>query len=94
MIRRHLALLRNRLTGYEKRRIFGERLNRIGAVAAARGDLIHGTTMILRSALLGYRPLNSLMLACKLPAVAVIKWLLRHGGRRRINREKNDACAR
>jgi glycosyltransferase involved in cell wall biosynthesis len=78
MIKRHLERLRSRVTESEARAILGERLNRIGSVAAAKGHVLHGGAMILRSAFLGYRPLQNLMLLGKLPAAALVKWLVRH----------------
>jgi len=50
---------RDRLTRREIRRIRGERLNRFGRVAYARGDLANGLSLLGRSMLLGYRPLES-----------------------------------
>ena len=73
MIERHLARLSGRLTRSEARRIMGERLSSMGLNACAHGDLRHGLAMMLRSALLGYRPLHSLLLVAKTSVWASVK---------------------
>ena len=67
MIEHHLATLEGRLTRSEARAIMGARLNKIGLMACAHDNLPPGLSMILRSALLGYRPLRSLGTMAKVP---------------------------
>lgn len=78
MVERHLERLRPRLTAPEIKAIRGERLNRVGSVAMAQGDCLHGMSLILRSAMLGYRPLHGMMLLAKLPAARLANRLV-HG---------------
>jgi len=59
MIERHLAALGDRLTPSERRVIRGVRFNKIGLIDCAHGDVLRGVRMLLRSSLLGYRPLRS-----------------------------------
>jgi len=67
MVERHLHRLSARLTRAEARRIMGERLNSVGLNACSHGDLRAGLQMMVRSALLGYRPLRNLVLMIKTP---------------------------
>jgi hypothetical protein len=79
MIERHIAALGCRLTPREIRRIRGERLSRFGRVAYARGQLGDGLSLLGRSMLLGYRPLeNARYIAAASPPS---KWLKRQLGR-------------
>ena len=73
MIEHHLAVLGGRLTRSEARAIMGTRLNKIGLTACAHGDLPPGLSMILRSVLLGYRPLRSLGTMAKAPLSACLR---------------------
>jgi glycosyltransferase involved in cell wall biosynthesis len=59
MVERHISALHERLTAREIRQIRGERLSRFGRVAYARGELADGISLLSRSMLLGYRPLES-----------------------------------
>jgi glycosyltransferase involved in cell wall biosynthesis len=81
MIEHHLATLDGRLTQSEARAIMGARLNKIGLTACAHGDLLRGLSMILRSMLLGYRPLRSLGIMAKAPLRAWL-WRIRLFGKR------------
>ena len=60
MIERHVAMLGERLSRQEVRRILGERLGLLGRVAYARGDFREGLSLIGRSMVLGYQPFGSL----------------------------------
>lgn len=80
MIERHIEALRGRLTAREIRRIRGERLSRFGRVAYARGEIANGISLLGRSVLLGYRPLESAWyVATAAPPSA---WLKRRFNRR------------
>jgi glycosyltransferase involved in cell wall biosynthesis len=83
MIERHLAALGSRLNRSQIRAILGTRLNKIGLMACAHGDLGHGLAMILRSAVLGYRPLRSLGTIAKAPLRACLRkvWIFSQRGR-------------
>jgi hypothetical protein len=80
MIERHISAQRGQLTRREIRQIRGERLNRSGRAAYARGELVNGMSLLGRSMLLGYRPLESAwhMATAAPPAM----WLKRRFGRR------------
>jgi glycosyltransferase involved in cell wall biosynthesis len=80
MIERHLAALRGRLTPREIRQIMGERLNRFGRVAYARGELGNGIALLGRSMLLGYRPFESAWYMAS--AAPPTNWLKRRFRRR------------
>jgi hypothetical protein len=92
MVEQHLERLRPRLAAGEIRAIRGERLHRVGSVAMAQGDFLHGMSLILRSAMLGYRPLQGMMLLAKLPAAKLANRLVR--GFKFRGSGKARACAR
>jgi glycosyltransferase involved in cell wall biosynthesis len=84
MIERHLAALRSRLSNTEIRQIRGERLSRLGRVAYARGNLSQGISLLGRSLLMGYRPLENLSyLTAGSPPALRLKRLLRLASRAR-----------
>jgi glycosyltransferase involved in cell wall biosynthesis len=73
MIERHLDRLRDILSRSEVRAIMGARLHKIGLTACAHGDLAPGLSLILRAALLGYRPLRSVVALVKAPVAALLR---------------------
>ncbi|HEX3810930.1 MAG TPA: glycosyltransferase family 2 protein [Rhizomicrobium sp.] len=78
MIQRHVRSLHDRLSKSDLRRILGERFGRLGRVAYARGALRTGLSLIVRSILLGYRPLESLYFLASAAPPAI--WLRRQLG--------------
>jgi hypothetical protein len=60
MIERHLAALDDRLSRSKARAILHTRLNKNRLTGRADGNVGHGFAMILRSAVMGYRPLRCL----------------------------------
>jgi glycosyltransferase involved in cell wall biosynthesis len=74
MVERHVAELGSRLAPCEVRAIRGERLGRIGRIACEE-DYRGGAGLVLRAALLGYRPVESL--AFVLRALPPVCWLKR-----------------
>jgi hypothetical protein len=81
MIQRHLAQRSGELSHQDVRRILGERLGRLGRSAYSFPDYGTGLTMVLRSTMLGYRPLeNILFLASAAPPA---RWLKRQFGAER-----------
>jgi hypothetical protein len=80
MVERHIAAQRDRLTRREIRLIRGERLNRFGRVAYARGELGSGISLLGRAVFLGYRPLESAWYIAT--ASPPTMWLKRRFGRR------------
>jgi len=65
MIKGHLQALSDRLSRSESRAIMGARLSQIGLITCTEGYLMRGLQLILRSALLGHRPLGSLVIMAK-----------------------------
>lgn len=59
MVERHIAALGQRLTPRDIRQIRGERFGRCGRVAYAKGQFGDGISLLGRSILLGYEPLES-----------------------------------
>jgi glycosyltransferase involved in cell wall biosynthesis len=92
MVERHLERLRPRLAATEIKAIRGERLHRVGSVAMAQGDFLHGMSLILRSALLGYRPQHNMMLLARLPVAKLANRLARGFRARKFGKAR--ACAR
>src|SRR5262249_41402947 len=55
MIKQHVAAQKNRLSSAEIRQIMGERMERIGRAACGQ-NYAKGLELLLRAALLGYKP--------------------------------------
>ncbi len=62
----HLARERHRLSPAERRYILGCRYTRIGRDAYRNRMFLRGTGLLLRAALLGYRPVGNLMFLAKM----------------------------
>ena len=77
MIERHLALLADRLSAAELRRIRGERLGRMGRTAYAHGRTALGARLVWRALCLRNRPWRNLyhLAAASPPAKRVRRWL-------------------
>jgi len=76
MIERHLRELSGRLSASERRDVMGERLSNAGRIAFVHGDFMNGAMFMLRAALIGYRPLASLVTLLKAPLAALARWAM------------------